>query len=328
MNQLISVQAAADMIRSGKSISVAGPESALDQLPAGNWIGGTIPYFMVAAGGVVVQGGEQVFVSDLTPLGAVSIASYASDALAGISGNGPDNGFALIIIPAGSTSHQRFAAEAASYPNAFLRPTVGWIAGVHLSDLGKVTPKVYDGRTATKYEDRAVVAYVALPDEKLASVEIVNLFEPDGGDLLRFDQTSFEVGDCLVNGQRVRFADYIRQRGLEGGKLPLVGDFAGAHINVSLQSVGPAGGTVQLYAPVFTGVDYHFAKPVPDYVGAFRERIAQQDAQGLVWSCNCILNFVFGELEGKAIGGVEGPVTFGEIAYQLLNQTLVAVRIH
>jgi hypothetical protein len=43
--------------------------------------------------------------------------------------------------------------------------------------------------------------------------------------------------------------------------------------------------------------------------------------------CNCILNFMFGELEGKAIGGVQGPVTFGEIAYQLLNQTMVVIRI-
>ncbi|MEO0003956.1 MAG: hypothetical protein RLZZ22_1648, partial [Pseudomonadota bacterium] len=48
----------------------------------------------------------------------------------------------------------------------------------------------------------------------------------------------------------------------------------------------------------------------------------------VVFSCNCILNFLFGELEGKAIGGVEGPITFGEIGYQLLNQTMVAVRLH
>ena len=64
-----------------------------------------------------------------------------------------------------------------------------------------------------------------------------------------------------------------------------------------------------------------------DYAAAFRERLATQDSSGAVMACNCILNFVFGELEGKAIGGVEGPVTFGEIAYQLLNQTMVVVRL-
>jgi hypothetical protein len=325
MNQLISVQAAADLIRGGKCLSVAGPEAALDQLPPGNWVGGTTPYFMVESG-VVVQD-ARVFVTDLTPLGAISFASYGSTELANISNNGPENGFALAIIPAGSTAHQRFAAEAATYESAFLKPTVGWIAGVHVADIGKVAPKVYDGRTGGKYEDRAVVAYVSLPDEKLAVLEIVNLFEADDGDLLEFEATSFEVGDCLVNGVKTRFADYLRQRGLEGGTLPLVGDFAGAAINVSLQSVGEVGGIVKLYAPVFPGVAYRFAKPVPDYAQRFRDRLANEDNEGLVWSCNCILNFLFGELEGKAIGGVQGPVTFGEIAYQLLNQTLVAVRI-
>ncbi|MFZ6771568.1 DUF6976 family protein [Undibacterium sp. SXout7W] len=326
MNELITVQAASELIRSGKALTLAGPESALDQLPAGNWIGGTIPYFMVADGGVVANEGK-VFVNDLSSVGHVSFASYGPDELAGIAGNGPDNGFAITIIPAGSTTHQKFAAGAANFEDAFVKPTVGWIAGVHLSELGSKTPKVYDGRTSAKYEDRAVVAYVSLPDNKLASIEIVNLFEQDGGDVLNFQDTSFGVQQCTVNGNTVNFADYIRSRGLEHGKLPLVGDYAGAQINVSLQTVGEAGGTVALYAPVFPGVDYRFAKPVADYAAAFRTELAGKDDEGVAFSCNCILNFVFGELEGKAIGGVQGPVTFGEIAYQLLNQTLVSVRI-
>lgn len=327
MNKLITVQAAIELIKSGAALSLAGPESALDQLPAGNWIGGTIPYFMVATGGVVVNDG-QVFATDLTDLGSVSVASYGPDELAGIAAKAPDNGFSVAIIPAGSRSHTRFAAEAATYEDAFLKPTVGWISGVHLSQLGTVTPKVYDGRTATKYDDRAVVAYVALPADKLVSVEIVNLFEPGDGDVLHFSQTSFEVETCEVNGVKTNFAEYIRQHGFENGTLPLVGDFGGAHVNVSLQTVEQAGGKVVLYAPVFSGVDYKFAKPVGDYAAAFRQRLSTIDSNGVAMSCNCILNFLFGELEGKAIGGVEGPITFGEIAYQLLNQTMVMVRLH
>jgi hypothetical protein len=275
---------------------------------------------------VVVNEGK-VFATDLSAVGKVSIACYGPDDLADIAGKAPDNGFAITIIPAGGMSHARFAADAANYEGAFLKPTVGWIAGVHLDDLGKAKPKVYDGRTGAKHEDHAVVAYVELPADKLVAVEIVNLFEPDGGDLLRFEQAGFEVTDCQVNGETVNFASYVRRLGLEHGKLPLVGDFAGAHVNASLQNVGDAGGKVALYAPVFPGVDYHFAKPVGDYAAAFRARLATQDSAGAVMACNCILNFLFGELEGKAIGGVEGPVTFGEIAYQLLNQTMVVVRV-
>jgi hypothetical protein len=46
-----------------------------------------------------------------------------------------------------------------------------------------------------------------------------------------------------------------------------------------------------------------------------------------VFSCNCILNFLYGGFEGKRINNFNGPITFGEIAYQLINQTLVYVLI-
>jgi len=326
MNQLITVQAAIELIATGTPLSIAGPETELDKLPDGNWIGGTIPYFMVPEGGVVLQEG-QVFVTDISGVGKVSFASYGPDELDKISANCPENGIAITIIPAGSRSHQQFAQDAANYENAFLKPTVGWISGVHLSQLGTVTPKVYAGSGSAKSDDRAVVAYVELPADKLPSIEIVNLFEPDNGDLLHFTSTGFEVTDCLVNGKVTNFAAYIRSKGLDHGKLPLVGDYTGARINASLQSVGEAGGKVALYAPVFPGVDYHFASPVADYAQSFRARLATQQADGLLMSCNCILNFLFGELEGKSIGGVGGPITFGEIAYQLLNQTMVTVRV-
>lgn len=325
MNQLIPLQAAADLIRAGRTLSVAGTEAALDQLPAGAWIGGTTPYFMLADGGAVVSD-DQVFVTDLAELGEVKIACWKTAELDQIASSGPENGFALTIIPAGSSAHQRFAAEAASFPEAFLKPTVGWIAGMRVEEIGQRTAKVYDGRAAARLEDAAVVAYITVPADKMVSLEIVNLFEPNGEDRLTFPSNGFHVDECQVNGETVSFSEYVRSRGYDHGRLPLVGDFGGAHLNASLQNVAEGG--VDLYAPVFTGVDYHFARPVDDYAGQFRSRIAAVDPQGVVWGCNCVLNYLFGELQGKAIGGVQGPVTFGEIAYQLLNQTFVMVRIN
>lgn len=46
-----------------------------------------------------------------------------------------------------------------------------------------------------------------------------------------------------------------------------------------------------------------------------------------VFACNCILNFLYSELEGKSTGAITGPITFGEIADQLMNQTLVYVQL-
>lgn len=45
------------------------------------------------------------------------------------------------------------------------------------------------------------------------------------------------------------------------------------------------------------------------------------------FSCNCILNFLYGGLEGERALPIGGPATFGEIAYVLLNQTLVYMEI-
>ena len=129
MNRLMNLADAAELIRSGAFLSLAGPESALDTLPQGNWVAGTIPYFMDSAGGVVSTEG-QVFVTPLPATGTATLTHYAADQLKSIVGNGPDNGFTIAIVPAGSAAHKTFAAEAVNDADAFLKPTVGWVAGV------------------------------------------------------------------------------------------------------------------------------------------------------------------------------------------------------
>ncbi|NBC35771.1 hypothetical protein GTZ99_04280 [Novosphingobium sp. FSY-8] len=323
LSALMQIADAAALIAAGAPLGIAGRAEALDQLPAGNWVGGTTPYFMTEAGGRII-GEDQVWVRDFSGLGAVRFAAYDVDHLEQITQEAPENGFSLTIIPFQSECHQRFAHDAATYPLAFLRPTVGWIAGF---DLGQAGGKayVYDGRTATRHADRAVVAHIELPADQMASVEIVNLFAPDGVDTIRFDTEGFAITHAIVNGARVPFADYVNARGMADGRLPLVGDYSGAYVNASIKRVD--GETVHLYAPVFPGVDYAFAAPVADFAAAFRDRLDGVSQEGAAWSCNCILNFLYGDLEGKTIGGVAGPVTFGEIAYQLVNQTLVQVRV-
>ncbi len=322
INALVSIADAAALIEAGAVLSVAGRPAALAALPAGRWIGGSTPYFMTDQGGVVVDD-TQLFVTDFSSMQHATIGCYGPDALECISEEAPDNGFALTIIPAESECHHRFAIEAGDYPQAFLRPTMGWIAGVDLAEPG-ARACVYDGRTRAMHENRAVVLHLTMPDDALVLPGIVNPFRPDEGDVIRFEEAGFAPAYCVVNGERVVFADYVRARGREDCRLPLVGDFAGAHANVSLRTAHADG--VTLYAPVFPDMDYRFAAPIGDYAESFRALLADETHDDTLWSCNCVLNFLYGELEGKAIGGVAGPVTFGEIAYQLVNQTLVHVR--
>lgn len=323
INALVALDDAIALIRAGAPLAIAGRKEALDQLPAGNWIGGTTPYFLTSDGGEMVDA-ARVFVTDFSGLGAVTSHHYGLDSLQDITEEAPEHGFALAILPFQSQAHQRFAKEAGQYPLAFLKPTVGWIAGFDLGEEGS-SAYVYDGSGSGALSDGAAVLQIHLPEGMMPIVEIVNIFSSDGVDILHFEEASFSPRDVIVNGEKRLFADYIRERGVEGGQLPLVGDYSGARINASLRAVGDK--TVDLYAPVFPGIDYAFAAPVEDYPSAFAAQFAAHDHDGAMWSCNCILNYLFGGLEGKTVGGVAGPVTFGEIAYQLVNQTLVQVRV-
>lgn len=320
---LIDATETARRILAGERLLLAAQEEVLLSLPAGNWIGGTIPYFMAAEGGVVSR--ELVFATDI-PIQSTSveIRTYDASNIARICADAPENGVTFLILPASSQVHLEFAHNAPDYAGMYLKPLVGWVSGVHLDDLGKVFPKVVDGRTKTSHDNAGVAVHCALPTDRVARIGIVNLFSLGDGDVLTFPDGGFQVHRCLVNGQERIFSDYLLERKVDT-RLPLVADYSGALVNVSFQGIDSSLGRVDLYAPVFPGVDYHLARPVGDYVEEFHKMLPK-DTQA-VFSCNCILNFVYSELEGKTTQGMTGPVTFGEIACQLLNQTMVYLEI-
>ena len=78
---------------------------------------------------------------------------------------------------------------------------------------------------------------------------------------------------------------------------------------------------------MFEDIEYRLAKNIPDYAAAFHNHLKGVSDASAVFSCNCVLNFLYGELEGKSIEAFAGPITFGEIAYQLVNQTLVYLTV-
>jgi Family of unknown function (DUF6976) len=74
-------------------------------------------------------------------------------------------------------------------------------------------------------------------------------------------------------------------------------------------------------------VRYYHARPVRDYVDAFVSALPTAIGDRIVFGCNCVLNYVHSSLEGRKTGNIVGPMTFGEIAYQLLNQTMVYLTV-
>lgn len=311
---------ASALIKGGARLLVSGDEHLLTRLPRGEWIGATIPYFMSEEGGQCTHEKVQVVVlPDLVT--AATVKLYPVHELTRVPADYPPNGFSYIVIPAFSEAHQTFAKECSTWPGIFDRPLVGWIAGIDLKDLGKVTPKVVNGLTGEVSASKAAVMHIDLAPDYFAQANIINLFRPGQGDTISFPSAGLEVTDCFVNGEKRSFAAYVESQRINIQR-PLVASYMGAMVNVSFQSVDAKAGKVALYAPVFPGVEYKIADPVEDYEGEFRRALAGEEIRPL-FTCNCILNYLYAHLEGKRTGHVVGPITFGEIAYMLLNQTMV-----
>lgn len=322
---VMSFDEATALIASGRTLMVAADETLLRALPRGNWVGGTIPYFIGQEGGETTR--DKLYVSEVLPRGAAHrIVRYNVDTLPQVCVDGPEHGYTLIILPGFSAAHVAYAKDAPDYEDMFIKPIVGWVSGFHLDDFGSASAKVVDGSTGTFSDADAVVMHVNLPPSLHAQIQILNIFEPGNGDVIEFPQGGFNVSRCAVNGRAQSFVDYVTAHKIDT-RLPLMADYSGAYVNVCLKSVNADSDTVDFYGPIFEGVSYRFARPVTDYVDQFGALMPTLAAEEIGFSCNCVLNYLYLELEGKRTGQMTGPATFGEIAYQLVNQTMVYMTI-
>lgn len=325
MSQLVSLEEARRLVGEGRPLLFAGDEALLAELPRGRWIGGTTPYFMAEAGGLKTS--RSLFVHRFPPFVEHATAKlYAVDELSRIPADYPENGMSFIILPAASTALTRFGQDCVSWKGLFDRPLIGWVAGVDLDRLGQAKAKVLDGVTGQWSDDAAVVLHASLPSGRSAHVDIVNLFVQGDGPAITFETEGFLATECQVDGVTRNLADYIAEQKLDT-RLPLVADYHGAMINISFQGVDADAKQVSFYAPTVKGVTYRHARALDgDYAALFARALAEQTTRP-TFACNCILNYLYGKLEGKKTGSMLGPITFGEVAYMLLNQTMVHLRV-
>jgi hypothetical protein len=323
INALLSPTETARLIAAGKTLLLAGEEKLLASLPPGNWIGGTIPYFMAGQGGCFCQ--DKIFVTEIPQATQTVARAYSPAELPTVYDQAANSDVSFVILPAGSAAHTEFALNAPRYPNFAGSPLLGWVAGVDLKELGRVSPKVFCGSPKV-LTDAAAVLHVKLPAGDFAQINIINLFTQGQGDVLVFPKGGFSATTVLVNGKEQNFADYLTATKADT-RLPLVANYCGAMVNVSFKNVNAANRLVEFYAPVVTETEYHLAAPLTDYVKEFEARLKTLPPDEIIFSCNCILNYLYSQLEGHRTGNVVGPITFGEIAYQLLNQTLVYLTV-
>jgi len=321
---LITFDETSKKIAAGTVLHIAGTEALLRKLPKGNWIGGSTEYFMAKDGGKVT--GELLFVTEF-PYSDFKIRSYDTDTISKVAVEAFDNGFSIAVVPFDSAIHKLYAEKAPGFEDMFIKNIAGWISGLNLGASGQ-TPISVNGQTGAVHTDKAAVLHIGVPEDKAVTICVINIFSQDeNSPVIEFQEEGFSATKCLVNGEETVLADYIAKNEIDT-KLPLVGDYSGNGVNISFKSID--NGVVHFYAPVFIGIKYRIAKSVPDYAEEFNSRLSDHlsdlDTKA-VFSCNCILNFLYGELEGKSIEKITGPITFGEIAYQLVNQTLVYVSV-
>jgi len=99
--------------------------------------------------------------------------------------------------------------------------------------------------------------------------------------------------------------------------MPLVANYSGAMINDVVCAMD--GDLVPMSAPVFSHVDYRIAVVDED----IDEPSLVSDR--IVFSVTCIGNFLQPEICAQYLRKMNGPVVFGEIAYQQIGQTTVYV---
>jgi len=324
LNQLCDVAEANALIDRGHVLHIAGDEQALRQLHCGHWIGGTTPYILTSQGGIVER--EKVFVSSM-PVTATAATIHFVDIghIPALSTEAPRNGFTIVIAPAMSEIHTIYGLTAASIPGIRDIAILGWIAGVDLDGRQKNTAKVFNGLTGEAADDRIVALHAALPSNREAVVDIVNLARPGTGDAFVFSAPSFSVQKCEINGEVQDLYAYALRNNLDL-KQPLVTDLNGEYISVSFKAFDGESRSVKFYAPVMKGRVYRLADSVPDYRDALIRFAARQKLEPVL-SFNCVHNFAYGGLQGDQFNPLPGPAVFGELAHVLMNQTLVCLSV-
>ena len=315
---LYTVDEVSVMIREGKKLLLAGDAKLLSQLPKGDWIGGTTPYFILYPE-KLVESHEKLFVNCLPDfVETTEIREYDSESIKNIYNDAPQNGLTILIIPFSSPVHIEFAVNVPGYENFAGYPLCGWIAGQPLDIIMTEKSYVRSGASGILTSNLAVAMHVSLPGNKFAEIHTFNQYEPSNGDVITFEYNGMIVEDAVINGVKQNFADYLSGININIGDIPLVANYSGAMVITNCSDVKD--NRVYMAAPVFEHIEYRFA--------VRKAEVSEPKTTGnVVFSTTCASNYLRPELCKRLIKNVNGPAVFGEIAYQMLNEATLYIAI-
>ena len=315
---LFTVEEVSSMIRSENKLLLAGDVKLLSQLPKGNWIGGSTPYFILNQG-CRVTSSDKIFVNQLPDFVTETVVKeYDETNIQTIFNDGPENGFTVLIMPYNSLVSVEYALNATNYENFAAHPVCGWCSGQPMEVLHTEKACTASGIASDIYTDKAVAMHVSLPENKYAEIHIYSPYKQGNGDVITFDYEGMTLKDAFINGVKRNFAEYLREINHNMFR-PIVADYCGAQINVVSCDISQD--ELQMTAPVFKSLEYRIA--------AINDNIVEPSMadERIVFSVTCVGFFIQPDLCEQYLKKMNGPVVFSEIAYQLVGQTTVYVTI-
>ena len=318
MTGLYSPDEVSAMILAGNNLLLAGDAKLLSKLPAGNWIGGSTPYFILHPENRTTSF-DKIFVNRLPDyVSNVEIREYDETNIQSIFNDGPQNGFTILIMPFMAPVAMEYSINATNYKNFAAHPVCGWLTGLPLDIILTEKSHSASGLVPCISTDKGYAMHVTLPKSKFAEIHTFNPYIQGDGDSIQFENDSIVVTDAIINGEKRNFAEYLREIGYDM-LMPMVANYSGSMINIVIAAIGEK--EVPLSAPAFKFVDYRIAK--------IDDNITEPSLMGekIVFSVTCIGNFLQPDICAQYLKKMNGPVVYGEIAYQQMGQTTVYVTV-
>ncbi len=324
-NGLYTKDQVIEFIKQGRIMHLCGNEDTLKGLPKGNWVAGMSPYFMDGVGKIC---NDKIYVDDFSFIAEeCEVATFDKTDIAEIaSRNKYGNGFIFIVLPINSEVYFTFANHSLEYEHIYDNPVVGYVSAVRLEEYGKKQPKVAIGSDGILHDAKAAVMYVKVANRLRVRAEIMNFDTIDYASApLKFPKPGFDQCDCLINGEPGKIGKHLERIKQETGHYPqLITSQNGALVNRDIKYVNAETGEASFFAPIYTEDTYHCVKPNNDYLATFNRRLGRKT--DVIACVSCTSYFMQGDFEYRHID-FNGVYTFGEIAYQLLNKTIVTLEV-
>ncbi|MCL2072620.1 MAG: hypothetical protein FWH18_01765 [Marinilabiliaceae bacterium] len=332
---LFSVAEVNAMIEKGDTLLLAGDAKLLSQLKKGKWIGGSTSRF-IESGKKPILERTRIFVHNISDFAVeTKLMIYDESNIANIYDDAFDNGFSVLIVAPFSPVINEYTDKCSNYSNFSCRAVCGWgvVASIYSEYEKNDESIVFCGQNATSYTNEGVVMHIGLAPDKFAEIHAFSPYKPDeDGDIITFDENKQQVEYAFINGIKQNFRQYLIDNKIDRthdasilSRKCLAGNHGGIFMNVGIMSETEkdAKKFVSFTSSVYKGINYGLAN-----MENFDHEILTKKIHGeIVFSLTCVNYFANPDIFEKFLTKMNGPFTYGELAYFPMSNATVYVSI-